>query len=116
MFLHQWLLTMFVASLPLASVAMFWDFILCTGTNGLLVVSLAVWKVIGPSAKSFDDMERLVKWIRDLKNVESVKVDLQVGVLILRKARDIANGRIDLDVESIIHVSTAELDADVLKA
>lgn len=65
-FLHQWLLTMFVTTLPLETTIILWDFILIKGVMGLLQISIAILHTLQPVLilLDFEDTLRFLKSLR----------------------------------------------------
>eukprot|EP00915_Cephaloidophora_sp_WS-2016_P006207 GHVH01008183.1.p1 GENE.GHVH01008183.1~~GHVH01008183.1.p1 ORF type:complete len:211 (+),score=29.54 GHVH01008183.1:654-1286(+) len=116
MFVHQWYLTLFVSSLPLCATAMLWDYFLATGTNGILIGAFSIIQTVNSAILPRKDMEDIIQYIRKLKYAPPPG-NVAIGVILLKNARKADHNqdlRIDQDIQSIINVSSAVLDADVL--
>lgn len=65
-YLHQWYLTLFVTSLPLGTVVVIWDFILCNNLSALLPLTVALLKVLQSFLMRLR-FEGIVKFLKSLR-------------------------------------------------
>eukprot|EP01054_Gregarina_sp_Poly1_P009237 Gregarina_sp_Poly_1__9236@NODE_56_length_17373_cov_108_729111_g48_i0_p7_GENE_NODE_56_length_17373_cov_108_729111_g48_i0NODE_56_length_17373_cov_108_729111_g48_i0_p7_ORF_typecomplete_len259_score30_69RabGAPTBC/PF00566_18/7e15_NODE_56_length_17373_cov_108_729111_g48_i064307206 len=65
-YLHQWYLTLFVTSLPLGTVVVIWDFLLCSGLSALLPLTIALLKVLQSFLMRLR-FEGIVKFLKSLR-------------------------------------------------
>ncbi|UKK01382.2 hypothetical protein MACK_002195 [Theileria orientalis] len=94
-FLHQWLLTMFVASLPLRTVVALWDYMLYNGLSSILTVSLGLMWLLMPQITRLN-FEGILTLLKDIKCSDS-KDDLRVGRVIINQAHRIAVFAVDIN-------------------
>lgn len=83
-FLHQWLLTMFVVILPLRTVVTLWDYILFNKLSSVMAVSLGLLHLLTPQMRNlkFEGIMGLLKHIKDT----DLKDDIRVGRIIVNQA------------------------------
>eukprot|EP01055_Gregarina_sp_Pseudo9_P000223 Gregarina_sp_Pseudo_9__222@NODE_1143_length_1841_cov_14_137625_g1070_i0_p1_GENE_NODE_1143_length_1841_cov_14_137625_g1070_i0NODE_1143_length_1841_cov_14_137625_g1070_i0_p1_ORF_typecomplete_len563_score96_11RabGAPTBC/PF00566_18/7_3e44Adeno_E3B/PF03376_14/0_18_NODE_1143_length_1841_cov_14_137625_g1070_i01271815 len=65
-YLHQWYLTLFVTSLPLGTVVVIWDFLLCTSLSSLVPLTVALLKVLQSFLMRLR-FEGIVKFLKSLR-------------------------------------------------
>ncbi|UKJ89014.2 hypothetical protein MACJ_002260 [Theileria orientalis] len=94
-FLHQWFLTMFVASLPLRTVVALWDYMLYNGLSSILTVSLGLMWLLMPQITRLN-FEGILTLLKDIKCSDS-KDDLRVGRVIINQAHRIAVSTVDIN-------------------
>ncbi|EKX72978.1 TBC domain containing protein [Theileria equi strain WA] len=94
-FLHQWFLTLFVASLPLRSVVALWDYMLFNGLSSSLTVALALTCLLAPQLMKLN-FEGILSLLKDMKSMDS-KDDIRIGRVIVNKAHKIASDKGGID-------------------
>ncbi|EUD67896.1 hypothetical protein C922_01508 [Plasmodium inui San Antonio 1] len=86
-YLHQWLLTLFIASLPIKSVIVIWDYLFSTSIKTILIISVALLKIL----KSYlmkHKFEKILKLLKSLKYNES-NDDILIAKLLIKKSESV---------------------------
>ncbi|CRG96619.1 GTPase activator, putative [Plasmodium gallinaceum] len=86
-YLHQWMLTLFIASLPIKSVIVIWDFLFSTSIKMIIIISIALLKIL----KSYlmkHKFEKILKLLKSLKYNES-NDDILIAKLLIKKSESI---------------------------
>ncbi|ANQ07408.1 GTPase activator protein [Plasmodium coatneyi] len=86
-YLHQWLLTLFIASLPIKSVIVIWDYLFSTSIKTILLISVALLKIL----KSYlmkHKFEKILKLLKSLKYNES-NDDILIAKLLIKKSESV---------------------------
>ncbi|KJP89438.1 hypothetical protein AK88_00881 [Plasmodium fragile] len=86
-YLHQWLLTLFIASLPIKSVIVIWDYLFSTSIKTILMISVALLKIL----KSYlmkHKFEKILKLLKSLKYNES-NDDILIAKLLIKKSESV---------------------------
>eukprot|EP00919_Chromeraceae_sp_WS-2016_P018566 GHVR01044086.1.p1 GENE.GHVR01044086.1~~GHVR01044086.1.p1 ORF type:complete len:255 (+),score=67.76 GHVR01044086.1:426-1190(+) len=65
-YLHQWFLTAFVNCLPLQTVVVLWDFLVCRGLPGLLQIALALLQVLKKALVKLS-FEGIITFLKGMK-------------------------------------------------
>ncbi|XP_954951.1 uncharacterized protein TA03610 [Theileria annulata] len=94
-FLNQWFLTLFVASLPLRTVVALWDYMLYNGLSSVLTVSLGLMWLLMPQITRLN-FEGILTLLKDIKSSDS-KDDLRVGRVIINQAHRISTSTPNLN-------------------
>eukprot|EP01071_Lankesteria_metandrocarpae_P006997 Lankesteria_metandrocarpae@DN4549_c0_g1_i1.p1 len=76
MYLHQWLLTAFVTSMPLRTVVVIWDNLIATNLTVLLPISVTLLKVLEGYLllRHFEEAVRFLKSLRDSKRQDEGRI------------------------------------------
>ncbi|SCN59442.1 GTPase-activating protein, putative [Plasmodium chabaudi chabaudi] len=83
-YLHQWLLTLFIASLPIKSVIVIWDYLFSTSIKMILIISVALLKIL----KNYlvkNNFEKILKLLKSMKYNES-NDDILIAKLLIKKS------------------------------
>ncbi|CXI30560.1 GTPase-activating protein, putative [Plasmodium berghei] len=83
-YLHQWLLTLFIASLPIKSVIIIWDYLFSTSIKMILIISVALLKIL----KNYlvkNNFEKILKLLKSMKYNES-NDDILIAKLLIKKS------------------------------
>lgn len=85
-YLHQWYLTLFVTSLPLGTVAVTWDFFLCTGLHAILPLTLSLMKVLQSFLLRLR-FEGIVKFLKSLRSSGDCD-ESKIGKMLVRQSQN----------------------------
>ncbi|ETB60404.1 hypothetical protein YYC_02691 [Plasmodium yoelii 17X] len=83
-YLHQWFLTLFIASLPIKSVIVIWDYLFSTSIKMILIISIALLKIL----KNYlikNNFEKILKLLKSMKYNES-NDDILIAKLLIKKS------------------------------
>lgn len=111
-YLHQWLLTMFINCLPFKTVVSLWDFLLVRGLPGMLQITASLLHVLRAALLNltFEEIIRFLKSMRANSNCNEV----MIGKLLVRQAErvviDASTERIlmEYDIEDLLHDAEME--------
>ncbi|KOB87179.1 hypothetical protein PFDG_05516 [Plasmodium falciparum Dd2] len=98
-YLHQWLLTLFIASLPIKSVIVIWDYLFSTSIKKIIIISVALLKIL----KSYlmkHKFEKILKLLKSLKYNES-NDDILIAKLLIKKSESIILINIKFIIDNI---------------
>lgn len=86
LYLHQWFLTLFIKSFPLATVLVLWDVIICSGLPMTLTIAVTVLQVLkeGLLTLQFEDINTVFKAMKGGKNSEFLAY--RIGQLLMRRS------------------------------
>lgn len=86
-YLHQWMLTLFIASLPLKSVIVIWDFLFSTSIKMIIFIAVALLKILKTYLMKHK-FEKILKLLKSLKYNES-NDDILIAKLLIKKSEAI---------------------------
>lgn len=86
LYLHQWFLTLFIKSFPLATVLVLWDVIICGGLPGILTIAVTILRVLkdGLLTMQFEDINSMFKAMKEQKSGEFLAY--RIGQLLMRRS------------------------------
>lgn len=84
MYLHQWFLTLFVTNLPLKTVVVVWDYLLCEGIHSLLALTIGLLKTLESFLIKLH-FEDIMKFLKSLKS-NGLCDDAKIGKMLVKKA------------------------------
>jgi hypothetical protein len=89
LYLHQWFLTLFIKSFPLATVVVIWDVIICTGLPVILPITVAILQVFeeGLLAMQFEDINMVFKAMRTYKDSEILAY--RIGQILMKYTKNV---------------------------
>uniref|UniRef100_A0A0G4IEI6 Rab-GAP TBC domain-containing protein n=1 Tax=Chromera velia CCMP2878 TaxID=1169474 RepID=A0A0G4IEI6_9ALVE len=111
-YLHQWFLTVFINCLPLQTVIILWDFLICRGLPGMLQIALALLKVLRGALLKLH-FEDIVKFLKSMKTGGDCN-EIMIGRLLIRQAEKITlretveRSLMDYDLEALIRQAEEE--------
>eukprot|EP00388_Colpodella_angusta_P006244 GDKJ01018644.1.p1 GENE.GDKJ01018644.1~~GDKJ01018644.1.p1 ORF type:complete len:414 (+),score=67.90 GDKJ01018644.1:164-1243(+) len=111
-YLHQWLLTMFINCLPFKTVVALWDFLMVRGLPGMLQITAALLYVLRAALLNltFEEIVRFLKSMRANSNCNEV----MIGKLLVRQAErvpiDAATERLlmEYDIDDLLFEAEQE--------
>merc|ERR1712107_734356 len=84
-YLHQWFLTLFINCLPLPTVLVIWDVVVCEGLHVLLTVTLSLLKVLKSVLLKLE-FEDIVKFFKTMKTGDEDCDATMIGQLLIRQS------------------------------
>lgn len=87
-YIHQWYLTMFINTLPLQTVLVIWDAIMCDGLPVLVALAVSLLKVLKDVLLKMD-FEEIVRFFKTMKTGEQDFDAAMIGRLLVRHASQI---------------------------
>lgn len=97
-YLHQWFLTLFISSLPLPMVLVFWDAIICGGLQEILPISLSVLQLLQSTLLSMK-FEEIVSFFKTMRSREQEECDFEsIGRIAVQGSEQIGMPEQILDV------------------
>mmetsp|Transcript_63644 Transcript_63644/g.165430 ORF Transcript_63644/g.165430 Transcript_63644/m.165430 type:complete len:628 (+) Transcript_63644:33-1916(+) len=86
LYLHQWFLTLFIKSFPLATVLVLWDVIICGGLPGILTIAVTILRVLkdGLLNLQFEEINSIFKAMKEQKSGEFLSY--RIGQLLMRES------------------------------
>ncbi|KAH0480768.1 MAG: uncharacterized protein KVP18_002283 [Porospora cf. gigantea A] len=87
-YLHHWFFSLFVTALPLQTVGVIWDCLICEGLFNLIPLSIAILKIMRKPLLQLR-FERIVKCLRSLRQTPAVVDGAKIGRLIVLESSTI---------------------------
>jgi hypothetical protein len=86
LYMHQWFLTLFIKSFPLATVLVLWDVIICGGLPGILTIAVTILRVLkdGLLTMQFEEINTVFKAMKEQKSGEFLSY--RIGQLLMRRS------------------------------
>ena len=84
-YLHQWFLTLYINCLPLQTVLVIWDVIICEGLHVLLSVTLSLLKVLKSVLLKLE-FEDIVKFFKTMKTGDEDCDATMIGQLLIKQS------------------------------
>jgi hypothetical protein len=87
LYLHQWFLTLFIKSFPMATVLVLWDVIICSGLPVVLTIAVTILCVLkdGLLTMQFEEINTVFKAMKAQKSSEFLSC--RIGQLLMRSTR-----------------------------
>ncbi|CAD7953005.1 unnamed protein product [Amoebophrya sp. A25] len=104
-YLHQWFLTLYINCLPLQTVLVIWDVVVCEGLHVLLSITLSLLKVLQSVLLKLE-FEDIVKFFKTMKTGDEDCDATMIGQLLIRQS-----GRVDLS-KQVLHIINQEDSSD----
>ena len=87
-YIHQWYLTLFINTLPLQTVLVIWDSIMCDGLPVLVAITIALLKVLKDVLLKMD-FEDVIRFFKTMKTGEEDFDAAMIGRLLVRHSSHI---------------------------
>lgn len=87
-YLHQWFLTLLINCLPLPTVLIIWDVIVCDGLPRILSITVAILKVL-EGALIHMHFEDIVKFFKAMKSGDDESSATKIGHLLIKQSNQI---------------------------
>jgi hypothetical protein len=86
LYLHQWFLTLFIKSFPLATVLVLWDVIICSGLPEILTIAVTILRVLkdGLLTMQFEEINAVLKAMKQQRSSEFLSY--RIGQLLMRRS------------------------------
>ncbi|CAD7923805.1 unnamed protein product [Amoebophrya sp. A120] len=84
-YLHQWFLTLYINCLPLQTVLVIWDVVVCEGLHVLLSITLSLLKVLQSVLLKLE-FEDIVKFFKTMKTGDEDCDATMIGQLLIRQS------------------------------
>jgi hypothetical protein len=105
LYLHQWFLSLFINCLPLETVLIIWDSIICDGLPVAISISIALLKVLRNILIKLE-FELIVKFFKSMKKSENSSDSQIIGILLIKQSAliDLNDGILKKLSSPIIHI------------